>query len=196
MKNMVLLVVSGLMLPLFAVAEDKRRAGLHLSYSEGGEIVESALGFGGQVEIPVSDGLGVQFAISRFSDEDSMEVGTVKLDIASAGLSAIFKSRGEGSSLYLLAGLNYNSFDANVELAPAYSAANMTSEVEDDIGFHFGAGVEAPVSRSIDFFLEYRYTSTSLEVRTDVSYRGDSASFEAKDDFDFGLLKMGINIDF
>jgi hypothetical protein len=29
-------------------------------------------------------------------------------------------------------------------------------------------------------------------MTTDVNYQGQSASFEAKDDFDFGLLKMGI----
>lgn len=196
MKRMVLLVMSGLLLSVSSVAEDNRRAGLHLSYSEGGEIVDSTLGFGGQVEVPISDGLGIQFAVSRFSDEDSIEVGTAKLDIASAGLSAIFRSRGEGSILYLLAGLNYNAFDADFELDGAYTGVNMVVEVENDFGFHFGAGVEAPVSRSVDFFLEYRYTSTTLALSSELSYQGRTANINSKDDFDFGLLKMGINIDF
>lgn len=197
MRKEVFILIGGLLLPLSAIAAEQRQGGLHLSYSEGGDIVDSSAGLGGQVEFPVSAALGVQFAVTRFSEEDNFEdVGTARLDIATFGVSAIFRSRGEGSTLYLLAGLNYNSFDANIELERAYSAVNVRSDADDDVGFHFGAGAEARISRGANFFLEYRYSSSKLETTTEVDYQGQSASFESEGDFDFGLLKMGINLAF
>lgn len=197
MRKEIFVLVAALMLPFSTYADGGRQVGLHVSYSEGGDIVESGTGAGGQIEFSVSDAFGVEFAVSRFSEDGSIaDYGSAKLDITTFGLSAIFKRRGETSSLYLLAGVNYNAFDAEVDLVGPYSRIDVRFEAEDDVGFHFGAGVEAPISSAINFFLEYRYTSTNLALRSDWSYMGQSTSIESEDAFKFGLLKMGLNFTF
>lgn len=197
MRKEIFVLVVALVLPFSTYAEGGRQVGLHVSYSEGGDIVESSTGAGGQIEFSVSDTFGVEFAVSRFSEEGDLGgPGTLTLDITTFGLSAIFKSRQEGASLYLLAGVNYNAFDVEFDLVSPYSYLDVTADAEDELGFHFGAGVEAPISSALNFFLEYRYISTNLDATADMSYLGQSISMESEGKYKFGLLKTGLNFSF
>ena len=155
------------------------RLGIHGVYSNGGDVEESELGFGGQLEIPVNPILSVEFAVTQFSDEVECNNGTtIDQDLTSLGLSAVFRGPvGPFVDGYMLFGADYNSIDTDS------GANNINMELDDEIGFHIGAGLNFPIAYNMELFGEYRYTFLETEQE------GGDEDYE----YDFGVAKLGMN---
>ena len=152
------------------------RLGLHGVFSNGGDIGDSELGIGGQLEIPVNPFMSVELAVTQFGDEVESNGTTVGQDLTSIGLSAVLRGPiGAQLEGYTLLGLNYNAFDMG------------DVDVDDAVGFHIGAGLNLPIAYNMELFSEYRYTFLETEFETEVS--GMDNDYE----YSFGVAKLGLN---
>ncbi len=153
------------------------RAGVHGAYSEGGDLAGSEFGFGGQVEFSINDHLGVELAITHFSDEP---VWRNDLDVTTVGLSAIGRAPlFDKINAYVLGGVNYNFLSLSSPFA---------RDIDDDFGFHLGGGLGFEIAEQWELFTEYRYTFLSADVSTRWA--------KTSEDIDFGLFKLGVNYRF
>jgi hypothetical protein len=159
------------------------RLGIHGVYSNGGDVEESELGLGGQLELPINPILSVELAVTKFSDEIEGNDATIDQDLTSIGISAVFRGPlgplgplGQQLEGYTLFGANYNSFDID------------KMEADDAVGFHIGAGLNFPIAYNMELFTEYRYTFLETEWETELP------DMEEEDyNYDFGVAKLGLN---
>jgi opacity protein-like surface antigen len=188
------------------------RLGIHGVYSNGGDVEESELGFGGQLELSVNPMFSIELAVSRFSDVLAEEQGyigqnfttmTSELDLTTIGLSAVFRGPlAPQLQGYLLVGADYNIIDSDINVDPPIvsNGVNIDFEVDtdDELGFHVGAGVNYALPYNWEFFAEYRYTFLEIESEIAVTGSKDGTTVsipigEGERDYDFGLAKVGLN---
>lgn len=169
--------------------------GLHGVHSQGGDIERSKIGFGAQAGFKFNENFSLELALSHFSDEYEEAGILLEQDLTTIGISAISRtSVTEGVKVYLLGGLNYNIADVNASIDPAvYGSIDADVDVDDEMGFHIGAGMTFHILNNWDLFAEYRYTFLKLEGDVSTSFTGTYLSERIKGDYDFGLLKTGIN---
>ncbi|MCI5208490.1 MAG: porin family protein [Candidatus Electrothrix sp. ATG2] len=171
------------------------RMGVHGAYSMGGDIEESEVGFGGQLELSLNPMFSIELAVSRYGDELDEDGILLEQDLTSIGLSAVFRAPlGPQLQGYALVGANYNIVDMDVDIEPQ-NGINFTGEVDTDdaTGFHAGGGINFALPNNWDLFIEYRYTILELEGEVSVSALGVTSSDQIEGDNDFGLLKVGLN---
>lgn len=155
------------------------RLGLHGVFSNGGDVGDSELGIGGQLELPVNPFMSVELAVTQFGDEIENNGTTIDQDLTSIGLSAVLRGPiGPQLEGYTLVGLNYNTFDMDKK------------EVDDAVGFHIGAGLNLPIAYNMELFSEYRYTFLETEFETEVP------GMDEDYDYSFGVAKLGLNFMF
>lgn len=173
------------------------RLGIHGGYSNGGDVENSQLGIGGQMELPINHVLSMEFAVTKFSDEMESDYMTLDQDVTSLGLSAIFRGPlGPQLDGYMLFGANYNIFDTDVSFdSPSYASYYSASmELDDQVGFHVGAGVNFAVTYNMELFAEYRYTFLETDGEMEISDIYGATSIDEGDfSYDFGLAKLGLN---
>ncbi len=97
-------------------------------------------------------------------------------------------------TFYLLAGLNYNLVD--MKMTTDVSGVSFDVDVDDKFGSHIGCGLDFPVNRNTGLFLEYRYTILELDAKVKGSSPWRNMSDEITGDYNFGLIKAGVNISF
>lgn len=167
--------------------------GGHGAYSTGGDVNESKIGFGAQVELALTEIISLEVAGTRFTDEDSDEGLTAEQTLTTIGASLILRLPLDGNlGLYGLGGLNYNMTDYDVTLPPEYAGFNVNIDADDKVGFHFGGGVRLALNENLTLFGEYRYTLLEMEGTVGVPQLGIRESI--KEDYNFGLIKAGINL--
>ncbi len=151
------------------------RAGAHGAITAGGDVDGGELGFGGQVEMSLSDHFGIELALTHFSDEVEQDID---VNVTSLALSAVgrvlFPANING---YFLGGVNYNF----VSISSPYPIS-----ADNDLGFHLGAGVGKRITDNLEVFGEYRYTFLDVDVKV--------LGFDVgSGDLDYGLFKFGVN---
>ena len=152
------------------------RLGLHGVFSNAGDVGDSELGVGGQLELPVNPFMSVELAVTQFGDEVEHHGATIDQDLTSIGLSAVLRGQiGPQLEGYTLLGLNYNTFDMD------------QMEADDAVGFHIGAGMNLPVAYNMELFSEYRYTFLETEFETVMP------GMDEDYDYSFGVAKLGLN---
>lgn len=174
-------------------------AGPFIGVTAGGDIEESDLAYGGQVQVSIAEVYLVELAVSTFSDSydgDNIETDQDTTSIGfSVGARAAVASK---CGVYGLFGPNYNTSEADIDVdqdkAPGASAK---IDFDDSVGFHAAVGATYEVSSRVSFFVEYRYTFLDLDaeaslVRTDGSTDQDDGDFS----YDFGIAKAGLNVTF
>ena len=174
------------------------RIGAHGAYSIGGDIEKSKAGYGVQTEVALTKNVGVELAASRFSDEYDEEGISLEQDLTTIGLSVVGRATlVQNLQGFLLAGVDYNIADIDASIDPAaFEGIPMTAnvDIDDSVGFHLGAGLNMPIQKNWELFAEYRYTFLELEGEVSVSGMGITESEDIeKGDYDFGLLKVGVN---
>ena len=202
MKKVCLLVV--LLLACAAVpgyAQDfgMSRIGVHSAYSSGGDVEDAQFGFGAQAEFAFTPNVSIELSVSQFSDEYEESGIKEDLDVTTIGLSALFRAPlGRKAGIYFLGGLDYNIADLDISLDRAVwgPTMNASADVDDEFGFHLGAGINLLLHKNVELFAEFRYTFLALDADLSVTSGayGDSARVEG--DYDFGLFKIGINYKF
>lgn len=180
-----------------AANQGMNRFGINAGYSVGGDIESGEFGYGLQGEFGINPNLGIELAISGFSDEVT-ELGVrIEQDITSIGLSGVFRTpltdRLGGS---ILLGVNYNMVDMDVtydevEWGRGWGA---NADLDDAFGAHLGAGLGYKATDNMELFLEYRYTFLDLSGDLTVSNADYSVTDKVDGSYNFGLLKFGINI--
>ncbi len=186
------IVSTGILALLIGIAGQAQanRIGLHGAYSNGGDIDEPEIGIGGQVEFPINQILSVEFAVSHFSEEIEGSNGVnIDQDLTSIGVSAVFrKTLGPQLGGYMLFGADYNTIDTDSNVQ------NVNMELDDEIGFHIGTGLNLAISYNMELFAEYRYTFLETEGETEMADGILDASLTDEDyEYDFGLAKLGLN---
>jgi len=186
------IVYTGILALLIGMAGQAQasRLGIHGVYSNGGDVEEPETGFGGQLELPINPILSVELAVSQFSDEIENGDSTIDQDLTSIGLSAVFRGPlGPQLNGYMLFGANYNTIDTDISFKnPAVSSAmNSNMELDDEVGFHIGAGLNLAISYNMELFTEYRYTF--LETDNETALPDSEEEYQ----YDFGLAKLGLN---
>jgi opacity protein-like surface antigen len=83
--------------------------------------------------------------------------------------------------------------DASIDPAVYGISMNADVDVDNEVGFHVGAGLNFPLQNNWELFAEYRYTFLELEGDISVSAMGITESRSLEGDYDFGLLKVGVN---
>ncbi len=197
MKKTAIFLVIVLSVPVLCFAQQGWKIGMHGAYSAGGDIEESESGFGGQAEVVINDSLSVELAVSRFSDEISQKPVKSDQDITTIGISAMWMLKNKFSeklALYLLAGLDYNIVDIDVKTG--ISGISIEADVDNKIGFHTGCGLQFDILKNMGVFAEYRYTFLKLDAEVKGSSPSYSVSNEITGDYNFGLIKVGINFSF
>lgn len=173
--------------------------GIHGAYSTGGDIEESDTGLGIQMKFPVSNTVAIEVALTRFSDSFADSGIAIDQELTSLGVSALFQAPVAASTnAYFLGGLNYNMVDADVTIDPGVfpPGVSLTMDVDDALGVHVGIGLDHQLNKNIGIFAEYRYTVLDLEAEATATNGIISMSNTAEGDYDFGLLKAGINFSF
>ena len=173
--------------------------GIHGAYSTGGDIEESDTGLGIQMKFPVSNTVAIEVALTRFSDSFADSGIAFDQENTSLGVSALFQAPiAPSTNAYFLGGLNYNMVDADVSVDPGVfpPGVSATMDVDDALGVHVGIGLDHQLNKNIGIFAEYRYTVLDLEAEVIATYGFASMSQTAEGDYDFGLLKAGINFSF
>lgn len=178
------IVSTGILALLIGMAGQAQanRIGMHGAYSNGGDVEEPEVGIGGQIEFPINETLSVEFAATHFGEEiQGSNNVTFDQDLTSFGVSAVFR-RAFGPQLggYMLFGADYNIIDTDSNVH------NGNMELDDEIGFHIGTGLNLAINYNMELFTEYRYTF--LETENDSELLG-SEDYE----YDFGLAKLGVN---
>lgn len=200
-----LMAVAGLVTCAALVAsaqeESRFRAGAHGAYSMGGDIEESNAGYGLQAEYDFTKYVGLELSVSRFADEFSDDGVSVDQDLTTIGLSVVARvPLIQALSGFLLAGADYNITDMDVSLDPAAFgglAMEGDADIDDEVGFHAGAGLALALPKNWELFAEYRYTVLDLSGDVSVSAQGVTATEEVDEgDYNFGLLKLGANYRF
>lgn len=192
------IVYTGILALLVGLAGQAQasRLGIHGVYSNGGDVEESELGFGGQLEIPINPILSVELAVTKFSDEIEGNDAIIDQDVTSIGLSAVFRGPvGPQLDGYMLFGANYNTIDTDLSFKNPLMSNSIHSkmELDDDIGFHVGAGLNLAISYNMELFAEYRYTFLETEAEAELSDVNETLFTEGDYQYDFGLAKMGLN---
>jgi opacity protein-like surface antigen len=186
------IVSTGILALLIGMAGQAQanRMGLHGAYSNGGDVEEPEVGIGGQIEFPINHILSVEFAISHFSEEiEGGDGASIDQDLTSIGVSAVFrKALGPQLGGYMLFGADYNAIDTDSNVQ------NVNMELDDEIGFHIGTGLNLAISYNMELFAEYRYTFLETEGEAKVTDGLMDASLTDGDyEYDFGLAKLGVN---
>ena len=170
------------------------RTGAHGAYSVGGDIEESKVGFGAQAELAINSQFSIELALSRFSDEYDEAGISLEQDLTTIGVSVVYRAPlGENVLGYLLCGLDYNIVDMDASIDPAVYGISMNTDVDNELGFHIGAGLNFVLQSNWELFAEYRYTFLELEGDISVSAMGISADESFDGDYNFGLVKVGVN---
>jgi hypothetical protein len=194
---MVLFVVGGM---FAAQAQDlsRVRVGANGGLSLGGDVEKTKPAYGAQAELDLTKHIGVELAVSRFSDEATEEGIAMDLDLTTIGLSVVGRvplvRKLQG---VLLAGVDYNMMNFDVDIGEAAShGIPMTADVDmdDAVGIHVGGGLSLPFHTHWELFTEFRYTF--VEFEGDMSVTGNGVTVLEhmdKSDYDFGLLKVGLN---
>ena len=61
---------------------------------------------------------------------------------------------------------------------------------EEDVGFLACAGLEFMLNENLELFAEYRYTF----IEYDFEHDGGDAAVEEAEDYEFGLIRVGLNL--
>jgi opacity protein-like surface antigen len=173
--------------------------GIHGAYSTGGDVEESDTGLGIQMKFPVSNTVAIEVALTRFSDSFTDSGIAIDQELTSLGVSALFQAPVAASTnAYFLGGLNYNLVDMDVTIAPGVFPPGVTAtmDADDAMGVHIGIGLDHQLNKNIGIFAEYRYTILDLEGEITATNGISSVSQTVEGDYDFGLLKAGINFSF
>lgn len=173
--------------------------GIHGAYSTGGDIEESDTGLGIQMKFPMSNTVAIEVALTRFSDSFADSGIAIDQELTSLGVSALFQAPVAASTnAYFLGGLNYNLVDMDVTIAPGVFPPGVTAtmDTDDAMGVHIGIGLDHQLNKNIGIFAEYRYTILDLEGEITATNGFASMSQTVEGDYDFGLLKAGINFSF
>ena len=92
---------------------------------------------------------------------------------------------------------------ADVEAAGALFTSSAELDVDDAWGYHVCGGIEFDISENMQLFAEYRYSVVEIEGEAELYYAvhsGGSVLFDQgarekfEDDYDFGLVRVGLNI--
>lgn len=200
-------MVAFLGLAVSASAVGPSRIGVHVAYSAGGDVEDEQHGFGGQLEFGLGPNLFIELSASSFSDEWAEEGLKLEADIVTFGLSAILRAPiADTVQVYGLGGINYNSIDMDASFdraalgLPAGVDARADIDVDDELGFHLGAGINVEVTPNVELFAEYRYTFLSVDAETTIRVSGGGMDWRETEteeaDYDFGLFKAGLNFMF
>lgn len=170
------------------------RLGAHGSISLGGDIEDSNIGFGAQTELSLTPHVSIELALSHFSDEKEKDWYSYDLDLTTIGISAVFRAPlAEKIKGYLLGGIDYNIADLDVNPNYDVPIVSASADVDDEVGFHLGGGLNFMLQKNWELFAEYRYTFLELNGDISYSYANLPVSYSLDEDKDFGLLKIGIN---
>jgi opacity protein-like surface antigen len=186
------IVSTGILALLIGMAGQAQanRIGMHGAYSNGGDVEEPETGIGGQIEFPINQILSVEFAATHFSEEIQGNDGvTFDQDLASFGVSAVFRTAlGPQLGGYMLFGADYNIIDTDSNVH------NVNMELDDEIGFHIGTGLNLAINYNMELFAEYRYTFLETEGEAEITDTlMDGVLVEGDYEYDFGLAKLGVN---
>jgi opacity protein-like surface antigen len=193
------------------------RAGVHGSFSVGGDVPGSALGYGVQICGDLKKRLSLELAGTRtaFDIEDwSEEPASVLPDSSAPGHEAqiddeiilttiAFSLRAQVEatdwlSAYAGGGLSYSvvQWDATDSYLSGSTLTTAAATLEGGVGYHACAGVEIGTG-SILFFVEYRYAVVKTTGTLSLTYE-DTVGIEMslEDDVGFGLVRAGAGLRF
>jgi hypothetical protein len=159
------------------MAEAQVRIGGHIGYAMNQDLevgnaeadFEDAFAYGAQFMHRANEAMSLEVSGTRFSTEVD-EIDETEMDIITFAVSLrLGGSPAEGVFLYAGGGGNYNIFDSDYY-----------DDYEDEFGWHFCLGFELPINETAQFFSDFRMTYITLDD-------------EVEADYDFGLLRAGVN---
>lgn len=156
------------------------KVGGHAMYvtSPGG--AHDTFGYGAQVGARVNETLSLELSATAFDDEfDAVDSRLVTVAVS----GRLGGGMGEGVWLYIGGGASYNFCEID-------DAAWPGAEIDPTIGYHFCGGIELALSQRAELFAEYRYTSVDF----DESGRSDAFRREFDEEYEFGFVRVGLNI--
>lgn len=153
------------------------KIGAHGAYTAGGDVREEEAGYGAQLGIEFNDVVSAEVAGTYVQDE----LLGIDLDIYMGAITLrLGAPLGEFVSLYGGGGITYTRFELDW---PGVKQ-------EDDVGFHACGGIEIDLADTLELFAEYRYSF----VEYDAQSGGGSLTFEEQNEYEYGLIRVGLNI--
>lgn len=176
--------------------ESATRLGFHVAGASSGDTEDPDKGFGVQGELPIgSSGFSIELSASKFKDNfDSPDI-SIEQNLTSVGVSGIYRIPSDaGMGVYILAGANYNMVDADIGINQTTSpGVRASADIDDAFGVHAGLGLRMTLADNIELFTEYRYTILELEGTIKATDGISTVEEDVEGDYDFGLLKVGLN---
>ncbi len=202
-----------------AAPKDKQSyAGVHGGMTSLGDIETPSAGFGAQAGMNVTKSISAEISVTSFGDESSdVQDPSMSMDVLTVAGTVYLKSKKDfgGFRPYVGVGLSYNTLSIDsigveafanvVDLRGLVLDGGINFEVDPAIGYHgvIGASYQA---KHFEFFVDYRYTFLSVDVEMSSSIRAygrdggvayRSNNFEnLTEDFNFGLVRAGVNYRF
>jgi opacity protein-like surface antigen len=175
------------------------RLGVHGGYTAGGDIENSDVAYGAQVELGITPNLGVEVAVSRFSDEAKEQGVEIELDYTSIAASLVWRADLSAPlGFFILGGFNYNIVDGDAKLDSRVfgNTVAIDFDLDNAVGFHVGAGLNIALADNLELFTEYRYTFLDLEGKISARSQGVVVEESIDGSANFGIIKFGINLMF
>jgi opacity protein-like surface antigen len=170
-------------------------AGLFIGLTAGGDIEESEVAYGGQIQMPLNETFFIELSFASITDTFDNEITDGELDMHSVGISIGATTKlAKNCSLYGMFGPNYNTADIDYEvdqtLAPGGAA---DADIDNEFGFHAAIGSNYQLAEHVKLFVEYRYTFFDLDGDLTITrVDGTRTTGNAESDYDFGVAKVGI----
>lgn len=180
-----------------ADAAGRNRLGVNGSYSLGGNVEKPEPGYGFQAEWGLNEHWGLELAASEISDQSTDTGIKITQNLGTLGLSIVgrqpFTDRLQG---YALVGADYNMPSTAVTLDPGVFGPGWRANIQmdDAWGWHAGLGLGLTLARHVEVILEYRYTALQLRGTMNIGDGSFVYQDSIRGDYDFGLIKLGLNV--
>ncbi len=195
------------------------RVGVHGAYSAGGDVNDSEFGMGAQGVLVLTDHFMIELSGTHFGDSDT----GIDIDVTTLGLGArVGYPIAAGWLVYVGGGVHYTLMDADAstidifaafeygmtasELAEMYGSTveegaqmlrddgiSARMDLDNVFGGYISAGVEFDFTENLSLLAEYRYSYSKLKGKINVQEPAGSFSESFDEDYDFGLVRVGLN---
>lgn len=202
MKNPLIKVAAWLLLSSISFAEQPFKIGVHTAMPVGD--LDEGIAYGAQAELGISEKFSIELAATTGQEAEDIDLFTVigypgYMDIESTTFagSLIFRQPiTDAISIFVLGGISFNTFDADGK--PTNDVASpdfINPDVDDQIGYHAGGGIEIQLMENVSLFAEYRHIFTDLDAT--IAYEDTITQTRTmSESMDYGLAKIGLNISF
>lgn len=196
-------IAAWLLISSVTFAAQPFKIGVHTGMPVGD--MDDGIAYGAQAELGITEKFSIEIAGTTGQESDDFDLfnvigapGYMDIDATTFAGSLVFRQPlSDKISIFLLGGISYNTFDADGK--PTNDVASpdwITPDIDDQIGYHAGGGIDVQLTDRVSLFAEYRHVFTDLDTTIDYELLNVSQIATTSESMGYGLAKIGLNISF